>query len=266
MKNHWAAVVVCIMATSCNVDPGTQSGSSGGNLPDGDAFPAGAVSSFNRLGCPPDWSAFDEAAGRVIVAANAGLPRGTLIGDRLSSGEDRQHEHELSGSVSVTTVKSKGSEPGPNGTFVSGGNYPFVGTSKPTPAGIPYRQLMVCKKMVEPKADVLTLTAKLHSYFDLDACPSGWKSAVATEGRIVVGLPMAAAADMPMGGEPITSSAPRMHTHEFSSTLVTTPLGYPVSLLDLASVGVMGSYPFTSESDPAAIDIPMIALLHCEKQ
>lgn len=263
MKTPWVPLVVCFMATSCDVDPGTPSG----NVPNGDAFPMGAVSFFNRLSCPPDWAAFDEAAGRVIIAASTGLPRGTAMGDPLSSGEDRVHAHGLSGSIDVPIVQSPGSQPGPNGTFTTGGAYPFAGTSMKTAAGVPYRQLLVCKKMAEPEADALPLPTTLHMYFDLDGCPSGWKQATTAEGRILIGLPPKAPPDMPMGGEPIVTSEPRTHTHTFSSTLAPASVGYPQSpCATCESVGGLGSYTFTSKSDPAAVDIPMIALLHCEKQ
>jgi hypothetical protein len=275
MKNHWALAVICILGTSCVTDIDGSSGSNGGvgghstsgggNGPSGDAFPAGAVAFFNRLSCPPDWSAFDDAAGRMIIAANAGLPRGTSIGEPLSSGEDRVHQHELSAPVVVASEQGLGLEPGPNGLFTSGGMYTFGATSEPAPADVPYRQLLVCKKIMGPKADVLPLPAKLHSYFDLDACPSGWKTATATAGRIVIGLPAEAPADTPLGGEPMTSPEPRTHTHAFSSTLIPTPIGKPLSPSCCSTVGKIGEVPFTGESDPAAVDIPLITLLHCEK-
>lgn len=307
MKNHWATVVVCIMATSCIPGSSSQTGSGGGIggesgagggigghagsgggiggeagagggmggeagagggiVPKGDAFPAGAVSFFNRLACPPGWSPFNDAAGRMIVSANAGLPRGTTMGEPFSSGEDRTHKHKLSGSGSVTAATTLGGDPGPNGLFTPGGAFAFATTSDPASANIPYRQLLVCKKMVEPNANVLPLPAKLHTYFDLDTCPSGWKSATAaTEGRIVVGLPPNAPADMAMGGEPFTKPEPRTHKHEFSATLTTSPLGSPEYICACTFVGLHGSYPITGESDEVAVDIPMISLVQCEKE
>jgi len=281
MKNHWAAIVVCIMATSCIADNGPSSGSAGGggsggngaggtgaggNGPAGDAFPAGAVSFFNRLACPFEWSAYDDAAGRLIIAATAGLPSGTVIGKPLASGEDRPHTHNLSASVVVAAHQLTAPEIGANGVVTIPGPYGFSGAAMPTPAGVPYRQLLVCKKEAQPKADALPLPAKLHSYFNLDACPSGWNPATATEGRILVALPPQAPADMPFGGDPITSPDVRTHTHLFSATLVTSPHG--VSAPDNIGpfYGKNGSYPISGESDPAAIDVPIISLLHCEKQ
>ncbi|HRI70242.1 MAG TPA: hypothetical protein PK156_38690, partial [Polyangium sp.] len=86
MKTHSAAIVVCIIAASCVADPDPGAGSGGGpgsggngsgngpptTVPEGDAFPAGAVSFFYRFACPYDWSAYQDAAGRVIVGANQG--------------------------------------------------------------------------------------------------------------------------------------------------------------------------------------------------
>ncbi len=275
MKMHGAAIVICIIATSCVPDTGTRvtSGSgngSGGNGPDpsapeSDAFPAGAVSFFYRLACPFQWSEYEDAAGRVIVGANQGLPRGTRVGKPLSSGENRMHTHTLSAVVAIDSAQISAPEAG-NGVLADPMMCSFAGTTDPAPADVPYRQLLVCKKMVEPKANSLALPAKLHMYFDLDACPSGWKPAPSTEGRIVVGLPLQAPADMPMGGDPITSPEPRTHTHTFSSTVMVPAHG--VSALNGFGgiFGKTGSYPIDGKSDPAAIDVPMISLLHCEKQ
>lgn len=274
MKIHWAAIVGCIVATSCGADSNTQSGSGSGNgsggngpptgVPEGDAFPAGAVSFFYRLACPTDWSAYEDAAGRVIVAANDGLPRGTLVGKPLSSGEDRVHTHTLSAEVAIDSTLITAPEVG-NPVLTQPTAHTFTGTTDPVPAGVPYRQLLACKKTHEPSNEALPLPAKLHMYFDLDACPSGWKSATATKGRIVVGLPPQAPADMPMGGDPLTTPAPRTHTHVFSSSFVAPSHGVSALSGAGASYGKIGTYPIEGKSDPAAIDIPMISLLHCEK-
>ena len=281
MKNHCVVAVLCLIAASCEVNIGPPSGSAGGNgaggngaggngpdptLPEGDAFPKGAISFFYRLTCPFDWSVYPEAAGRIIIAASAGLPSGTTIGEPLSSGEDRVHTHDLSASVTITALQYFAPEGGPNGTMTQPMPYSFSWTSDPTPAGVPYRQLLVCKKVGEPKAATSPLPPKLHTYFELDACPSGWKPATGTIGRILVGLPMGGAADMSMGGEPILTSAQRTHTHAFSSTLTTTPWGVLAPLGIGAFFGQDGSYPFSGESEPAEIGVPMISLLHCEKQ
>lgn len=274
MKIHWAAILVCMTATSCVIDTGTQSGAGGndpgGNgpdagLPEGDALPAGAVSFFYRLACPFDWTAHQDAAGRVIVGANVGLPRGTLIGKPLSSGEDRVHTHTLSADVTIAAAAITAPETG-TGVLTHPMTYTLTGTTDPVAADVPYRQLLVCKKRGAPKINASPLPPKLHMYFDLDACPAGWKPATATAGRILVGLAPQVPADMPFGGDPMTSPEPRTHSHGFSSTLVAPP--HAVTAFDggMGMFGKTGSYPIDGESDPAAIDIPMISLLHCEKQ
>lgn len=279
MKIYGSAMILLLIGASCASDPGS-SGSNGGNgvganggngqgagpsVPDGDAFPAGAVSFFYRLACPFEWSEYADGAGRVIVGANEGLPSGTLMGKPLSNGENRTHTHTLSADVMLASAQISAPEMG-NNVLTAPMTYSFAGTTDAIAADVPYRQLLVCKKMENPRADVLPLPAKLHTYFDLDVCPSGWKSATSTAGRILIGLPGQAPADTPWGGAPMTSPAPRTHTHVFASTLVVPPNSVTAFDGFGGIFGKVGSYPIEGETDPAAIDVPMVALLHCEKE
>jgi hypothetical protein len=103
-------------------------------------------------------------------------------------------------------------------------------------------------------------------YFDLDTCPSGWTPATVTEGRFVVGLPTDAPADLPFGGKSITSSEPRTHSHAFESTFDTSSHGVALASGCCGKFGKNGTLIVAGETEATAVDIPMIALLHCEKE
>jgi hypothetical protein len=103
-------------------------------------------------------------------------------------------------------------------------------------------------------------------YFDLDTCPSGWKPATVTEGRFVVGRPTDAPADLPFGGKSITNSEPRTHSHAFESTFDTSSHGVALASGCCGKFGKNGTLIVAGEADATAVDIPMIALLHCEKE
>ncbi len=272
MKNLWLMTTVCLVATSCIIDStgtGTYAPpptSTGGDVPVGDSFPMGAVSYFRKLSCPTDWALYAEAAGRVIISASEGLPRGTTIGEPLSSAEEREHEHSISATVDVPEAQIAGIEGGGNDGMTPEGNYALEVLSGPAAASVPYVQLMTCKKTAAPGLNALPLPAKLQTYFDLDACPSGWKPTETAAGRIVVGLPPQAPADMPFGGEPIIGPEPRAHSHFVESMLATSPHGVALVSGCCGKFGKNGTYPLVGQATPASVDVPMLSLLHCEKE
>jgi len=274
MKNGALTIAMSLLLTNCFVDSGTgtysssssTTGSGGTEMPVGDAFPPGAISFFRKVACPPDWDFFPAAHGRAIIASSEGLPRGTLIGEPLAKGEDRQHEHSISTMVDVPVTEIAGIEGGGNDGKTPSGMYPFATISGPASASVPYMRLLTCKKRESAPPNALPLPAKLYVYFDLDTCPSGWKRAAVAEGRLVVGLPSNAPADLPFGGKSISTPEPRTHSHTFESTLATNPHGVALASGCCGKFGQNGTFAVAGESDPAAVDMPMIALLHCEKE
>lgn len=277
MKNPFLVGTICLLLTHCAVDStGTgvfPSGSSsvssstgGANPPPGDAFPAGAVAHFRKVECPDDWEFFPAAHGRAIVAANDGLPVGTLVGEPLMKGEDREHVHSMSASVDVEVTEIAGIEGGGNDGMTPAGTYSLATMSAPALSAVPYIRFLTCKKRNDAAANALPLPAKLHTYFDLDTCPSGWKRAAVSEGRVVVGLPAKAPADLPFGGESITTSEPRTHTHTFESSITTNPHGVALISGCCGKFGKNGTFTVAGQTDPASVDFPMISLLHCEKE
>ncbi len=271
MKNHLLLGTVCLSLTHCVADTTgtnqpTASNSGGDGQVVGDAFPEGAVAYFRKVACPDGWDFYPEAHGRTIIAASEGLPRGTLIGEPLAKGEDREHVHSVSAMVEVPVTEIAGIEGGGNDGMTPAGTYSFATMSAPASPGVPYIRFLTCKKRDTAAANALPLPSKLHAYFDLDTCPSGWKTATVTNGRLVVGRPTDAPADLPFGGESITSSEPRAHTHAFETSFTTNPHGVALASGCCGKFGKNGEVAVVGQTDPASVDFPMISLLHCEKE
>jgi len=273
--NYRGLTAFCILLTGCAIDStgsgtittsSTTSSSSGDGPPPGDAFPVGAVSYFRKVACPTDWEFYPAAHGRAIVAANEGLPRGTLIGEPLVKGEERQHEHGINVMIEVPQTEIAGIEGGGNDGMTPAGMYSLAAISAPASADVPYLRMLTCKKRNEPPANVSALPARLHTYFDLDVCPAGWKKATVAEGRLIVGLPAAAPADLPFGGDSLSSPDPRMHSHKVESSFDTTPHGVALASGCCGKFGKNSTITVAGDTDAAAVDVPMIALLHCEKE
>ncbi|MDI1442886.1 hypothetical protein [Polyangium sp. 6x1] len=233
----------------------------------GDALPTGAVSFFKKLACPEGWKPYDLAAGRTIVAASETLPSGETVGSPLASQEERKHSHALAASVEIPAVSYVGAPGGGNSGVGQAGVVSFATTSEPAPDEIPYVQLLACKKDAEPVPRPTPLPPRMLMFFDREKCPSGWKPAEGTAGRILVGLPQDAAADSPFGGDPFTSPEPRSHGHAFSSTVDTPSHG-----IGLAGgccgdgYAKKGTYELASATEPSDVDMPMLVLLQCEKE
>ncbi len=274
MKNQAMTAALCLLLANCFVDttgtgtyspPSTGSGSGGEGMPKGDVFPPGAIAYFRKIACPADWEFFPAAQGRTMIAASEGLPRGTLMGEPLAKGEDRQHEHALTAMVDVPVTEIAGIEGGGNDGMTPAGTYSLTTNSGPAFSGVPYMRLLTCKKRDVPLSNGSPLPSKLNAYFDLDTCPSGWKPVTVADGRLVVGRPPKAPADLPFGGKSITSSEPPAHSHTFEATFDTSPHGVALASGCCGKFGQNGTLTVAGETDPAAVDIPMIALLHCEK-
>lgn len=244
----------------------SSTGSGGTDTPIGDAFPPGAVAYFRKAVCPADWDVYPAAQGRTIVAATDGLPRGTLVGTPLAKGEDREHSHAISTMVDVPDTEFIGAEGGGNDGMTAAGMYTFATTSSPVLAGVPYMRLLTCIKHEMPPAKALPLPRKLHIFFDLEMCPSGWKPATLAQGRLVVGLPSKAPPDLPFGGESFTSSELRSHAHTFDSSFSTTAHGVALASGCCGHFGKNATVAVAGATELAAIDMPMIALLQCEKE
>lgn len=281
--NPWNACLVGLLLTSCatsdtvgtqtggNTSTGssgasTSSGSSGGGPTRTDAIPLNGIGFFQVPACPTGWEPFKAAAGRALLPTIGTAPGGTTVGEPLASGEDRPHTHNVPASFELIDISYVGIASGGNNGVTNSGTASFMTTSDAASTGLPYVQLLACKKMASPEAAAKPLPTGMQIYFDASTCPSGWKQAPATQGRFIVGLPKGAPADISFGGEPMSNAMPRTHAHGNEVTLETVPHGIALA------AGCCGSgyaknaiYTSTTDTDAAETGLPWIELLHCEK-
>ncbi|TKC99569.1 hypothetical protein [Polyangium fumosum] len=269
------ATLTCMLFVAlagCLDGYGTGTGAPTATSPDpqslrGDALPTGAVSFFKKLACPEGWKPYEPAVGRTIVAASETLPSGEVVGEPLSSQEEREHSHALGASVEIPAVSYVGAPGGGNSGVGQAGAVSFATTSEPASADTPYVQLLACKKHEESVPRPTPLPSRMLMFFDLEKCPEGWKPAEGTAGRLLVGLPKDAPADQTFGGDPFTSPELRSHGHAFSSAVETPSHG--IGLAGGCCGGgyaMQGTYEFASMTEPSEVDIPMLVLLQCEKE
>lgn len=281
----WASLFAGLLLASCatgdtiegsTLGNGSGSGSSGGGSGNGgnggsssargDAIPQNSIGFFQVPACPSGWEPFKAAAGRAVLPTIGTMPGGATVGEPLTSGEERAHTHEVKATLDLIDISYAGIASGGNSGVAKSGAVSFTTISDAASAGLPYVQLLACKKMATPEAGVKPLPPGMQLYFDAATCPSGWKQAPATQGRFIVGLPKGAPADVSFGGEPISSAMPRTHTHGNEVAVETTPHGIALAAGCCGS-GYAKNSAYSSKEDTGASEagLPWIELLHCEK-
>jgi hypothetical protein len=246
---------------------GAGGGGGGGGSAPGDAVPQDAVSFFHGTVCPPGWSAYDAAAGLSIVPTTSDTTGGVPHGTPLQSGEDRAHTHTLAATFTLGSVSYAGIAGGGNNGVAATGVVMMAATSDPASTGLPYIQLMACKKTFPAVPGRAPLPAGMQMFFDAPACPAGWTQPAGTQGRFLVGLPQGAPADKTFGGMPVTSATAPTHTHGNTAQLVTMAHGIALLGGGLADgYAADGTYTDMQPTDATEAVIPYLPLLSCEKQ
>ncbi len=243
-----------------------------GPPPVGDSLPPSAVSFFPRSSCPVGWVPYTVADGRFLVPTIATYPGGLTYGTPLASGEDRTHTHTFAATINVGSTSYVGSSfDGENGGVGTAGTQMVMGTTDPASTGLPYIQLLVCRKNAPAVPGSAPLPHGMQMFFDMSACPVGWAQTATTQGRLVVGLPQGAPQDVTFGGPALSTvdggTEMRTHAHGNTVTLTTTSHG-----IDLAGNGsatgyaANGTYTAMQPTDDGDTGLPYIELLQCQKQ
>jgi len=248
-------------------DAAGEGGGGGGSAPVGDAIPTGAVSYFDGSACPTGWAPHDTGAGRVAVPTTGSALGGAVSGTPLASGEDRTHTHALQASFELPAFSYAGIAGEANHGVAGAGTVTLSGAVDPASSGLPYVQLLSCKKLASAVPGASPLPAGLLMFFETTGCPDGWQQAASTQGRLMVGLPAGAPADLPFGGAPLPAADAPTHTHVTDPVLVTSPHG--IALASGCCAGgyaVDGTYQSTQDSGPADPGLPLVTLLQCQKK
>lgn len=232
-----------------------------------DSLPAGAVSFFNRRTCPVGWEPFALGAGRTVVPSLGGDPVGNTQGEPLIDREERVHSHLLTGTVATSSVSYIGIAGEANHGVARAGSYALSLASAPAASGLPYLQLLTCRKTGAPHPQKAPPPAGMLLFFSASACPPGWTQPASTQGRFLVGLPDGAKSGLAFGAPSLTSTESRRHRHSGGGQLKTSSHG--IALASGAGAGGYAkddTYAYQVTSSESAIDLPYVQLLQCQKQ
>jgi hypothetical protein len=233
-----------------------------------DAVPGGAVSFVRGAYCPDDWELYHAARGRFLVPRAGGFDAGavTASGTPLTASEDRVHDHAFSAPLALDATSFVGVAGGGNGSPAEARTLTLSATANRVSAGLPYVQLLVCKKTTVSPPASRPLPAGLLQFFDAEACPSGWSRPDPLRGRHLVGLPAGASPGATFGGAPLSVGEERLHSHDVTPTL--TPASTGIALASGCCGGGYAahkSYNVAASSQVAAAGLPTLHLLMCRK-
>ena len=247
---------------------GTGGGPDGGPRT-GDSLPPSAVSFFQSPTCPTGWVPYTMGNGFLLVPTVATAPAGIPHGTPLMSGEDRTHTHDIAASFALGSVEYVGAPGGGNGGVGPDSAVSLKTTSAPASTGLPYIQLLVCRKNDPAVPGSTPLPHGLQMFFDMAACPVGWMQTATTQGRFIVGLAQGAPQDVTFGGPALSSGDAgadvRTHAHGVTATLTTTPHGIALAsgccAKNYAADGMYTAMVQTTQEEPA---LPYLELLACQ--
>ena len=226
----------------------------------GDPYPTGSISFFKRETCPPEWTPYEPAVGRTVLPTiGAGAPR-AVSGEPLESGEDRKHTHPFSGAFSLPSFDI-GAARGSNDGVAESGKVAFAGVTEPASLGIPFVQLLACKKVGPRGPRALPRGAMV--FFDDGKCPAGFHQSEETQGRILIGLPKGAVAERTFGASPLVGPAPQTHEHAMSVVLPTKGYGLAIASCCFGGYVENKSYAVATKAEPRSAGLPSIGLLTC---
>lgn len=231
----------------------------------GDAYPYGAISFFNASGCPTGWGPLSLASGYLVLPIMQNSGMGGTVGSPLTSGQDVQHTHTFSSSISLGSLDYVGIGRCCNHNVTSDGTKSFSGTSNGASSNVPYIQLLVCVKQDNQGAG--TVPSGAVSFFGALFCPTGWSQTLTTVGRFLVGLPANGTPGASFGGNPLGPLENRTHTHSFSGSISTDSGGVGLATGCCAhGYGQNNTYSYSGTSAAGAANVPYIQLLQCQKQ
>jgi hypothetical protein len=231
-----------------------------------DSLPAGAISFFNAAACPASWTPFAEGKGRFLVPTIGADPPLKTAGEPLKDGEDRQHDHAVTAEAELTAVSFAGIAGEANHGVAGQQTAAIAAPAAKVSSGLPYVQLLACKKLGAPRAGAEPLPKGLLMFWNGATCPEGFSQPIATQGRMLVGLPKAAPPGLSFGGTSLKSAEVRKHGHEVGGSFTTSPHGIALASGCCADgYAKNGQYEYAGSTDEVGAGLPTVQLLQCQK-
>lgn len=232
----------------------------------GDSLPTGAISLFNRKGCPAGWEPLGAAAGRTLIPTTGDSKPGATRGQPLEDGEDRKHSHTLPVTLNLPAVTYAGVVGEANHGVARASSAPMTVVGDKASTGLPYVQLLVCQKQAAPDLGQRPAPTGTLMFFQTAACPDGWAQAGSTQGRVLIGLPEDGTPGQKFGGAALAADEKRTHHHALSGKLKTSSHG--IALLSGGAAGGYakdGEHPYDGKSEEEEAQLPYLQLLQCQK-
>ncbi len=231
-----------------------------------DSLPTDSVMFFQGTACPSGWAPYLDGVGRAVAAASnptlGAYPLGSPMGDR----EVRGHTHNYSGSFTLDGVSYVGVVGGANAGTSAAATVRFDAQTSLDPAGLPYVQLLVCRKTgpVLPRSQ--GLPRGMMIFFVGERCPPGFSPPVVTRGRVLVGLPEGGQDGATFGGPPLGAGEPNQHTHPTTTELVTAGHGIALASGCCGSgYARNGTYRVMGRTDANWTGMPTVQLRQCQR-
>jgi hypothetical protein len=271
-----AAMICALLAGGCangeNTGAAPHDGSAPGDAardampPQGDAIPMHAISFFSRSSCPEGWIQYGPGEGRFLIPVADASETGTTSGEPLANREDRAHGHTVSATIDVSPTSFAGVAGGGNGGVAGAGSAALAADVQPASTGLPYVQLLVCRKLTPAREGGAELPRGTLLFFGTASCPDGWSQPSLTRGRLLVGLPEGAAPGLAFGGDALLAEEVRTHAHAAAGDVTTASHGIALASGCCADgYAQSGTYPFATTSDAVAHGLPTLHVLQCRK-
>lgn len=233
----------------------------------GTPFPAETTAFFDLPACPTGWTRVDEAVGRFVVGTPAGSPARVKVGDALASGEDRQHVHDVSISLTVPDL-SLSAAGGSNTDPGASGDVFGEGVTDPASSGMAYVQALLCSlDAASPPtgADDDVVAPGLITWSTADTCADGWSESVRLQGRFPIGLPPGVVVGS-VYGDPLGEAEDRVHGHTAALSLRLPNAALSIlSGCCLSGIAQRGLFDVDTVVAPASTGLPTYALRPCAR-
>lgn len=231
-----------------------------------DSLPAGAITFFNATSCPENWTPLAEGKGRFLVPTIGQDPPLKTSGEPLKDGEDRLHSHAVTAAADLQAVSFAGIAGESNHGVAGQQTVAIEAPATKVSSGLPYVQLLACKKLGDPRAGAVPVPKGLLMFWNGASCPEGFSQPIATQGRMLVGLPKDAPPGLSFGGTSLKSAEVRKHGHNVSGSFTTSPHGIALASGCCADgYAKDGAYEYAGETDEMGAALPVIQLLQCQK-
>jgi len=209
---------------------------------EGDGLPEGSIAWFDALRCPTGWEQYAAATGRTLVPVGPlGPDKGVFEdGTPYLSGASPTHSHTVTGTVAIGAQRFVGIAGGGNG-LAAPGTVAFSGMSEATALGLPYVQLLACRKT----SDHVLGVAPTGVFVFADqafGCGADWVASDEGAQRLLVGVPAGATAGATFGASPGLATRPT-HSHVVNGSFAIDSHG-------VALASGCCSADFASSSDP----------------